>query len=270
MSPTDQLVVRSGGWNASVSVALQSINGFDGTVSLSADTTEPAIVVNFDRNPVPVNSSGSPLLLRMNVSVSPALPLGKYSAVLTAQGNGMIHQISFKADVRGALSGVMSILRFDRIGRISTTNPLNCPTSITSIFCFSAQQNFLIEAPNGTIVFVVQNMATLVPLHVEVKQCFVIVGCLHATLLDAWAVRSKIEAWDRFHTNLLGHPAPVLEACGVSNAFAPNIVHTPFALNFTSVIVDNKLIMSNNASRSTPISCNAAGLTIPDNSFIVG
>src|SRR6266566_3856479 len=131
VSPTNQLVVRSGGWNASVSVVLRSVNGFDGTVGLSADTADPAIIVNFDRNSVPLNSSGSPFLVKVNVSIVPQYAnrsgavtewpaLGKYQIVVKAQSGDLSHQVSLTVDIRAAIKGLMNILQFGGIGRISS------------------------------------------------------------------------------------------------------------------------------------------------------
>ncbi len=286
VSPTNQLVVRSGGWNASVSVVLRSVNGFDGTVGLSADTADPAIIVNFDRNSVPLNSSGSPFLVKVNVSIVPQYAnrsgavtewpaLGKYQIVVKAQSGDLSHQVSLTVDIRAAIKGLMNILQFGGIGRISSS--LSCLFFAYNLNCFTSQQNFWIEAPNGTRVFWAQNVAFFAPLNVGRCLVSVVGKCLyHVTVFKGWEL---LPAFEVFPAKDLGHPIlqcfPALASAGnlspscSGNFVLPRFVTTPFAVNFTSIIVGNKLRMSNDAT-TVALGTPSATLSIPDGSFIVG
>ncbi len=286
VSPTDRLVVRSGGWNASVSVVLQSLNEFNGTVELSA--ADPGIVVQFLPSASVFVPSGSQRPVRMNVSIVQCYckggewpALGKYPIVLKAQKGALSHQISLTVDVRAAIRGLMNILQFGGIGRISSS--LSCPFFAYNIFCFTAQQNFWIEAPNGTRVFWAQNIALFAPLDVE--QCAVspFGKCLyHVTIFKGWEL---LPAFEVFPPNDLTHPIlscfPAL--LSGANAFlgncsgnfkVPAFVRTPFAVTFTSVIVGNELRMFNDAATiaalSPTLSIPSATLSIPNGSFIDG
>ncbi len=257
-SPT-VVIVRSGAVNFAAKLVLQSLDGLSGTVSLSV--TSPLVVVKLAQDSI-LLGSGQQLFVRMTISARPDLPLGDYSVTVTAQRADLTHQVSFTVRVVGSVKAVMNVVRFGTIGKLNATAPQNCPLSI---YCFSVQQNFLVEAPNGTVVFEAQNVARLVPVNIEANQCFGILGCLHITIFSGWALRSSFNVFDRFHSS------PILNAC-TENLLVPHLVHTPFAVNFTSVVLGNTLMMSNNATKTnTPTSlCHTANQAIPDGSFIVG
>ena len=299
VSPTDQLVVRSGGWNASVSVVLQSLNEFSGTVRLIADTSDPAIVVNFPEGNSVNLTSGSQLPVKMNVSIiqeydcyfsfncnrgSEWPALGKYSIGVKGQSGALTRQVSLTLDVRAAIRGVMNILEFGAIGRISSTFP-NCSPFTAAINCFTAQQNFWIEAPNGTRVYWAQNAALFAPLNVEGCVVGLFGKCLyHVTIFKGWEMFPVFQVWDRDIRNTVLSCLPLLGgftnkplfpgACS-GNFNVARFATTPFEVNFTSIIVGDKLMMSNDAAT---IACSArclltrpsANLSIPDGSFIVG
>jgi len=293
VSPTNLLVVRSGGWNASISVLLQSMNGFQGTVNLNY-TADPAIVpaiktlrvVDFQQNSVFLNSS-SQMLVGMNVSIFPKYDggnewpaLGKYPVVLNARSGNLSHQVSVTVDVRAAIRGVMNILEFGAIGQIASSLP-NCSPFTAAINCFTAQQNFWIEAPNGTRVYWAQNVALFAPLNVEGCVVGLFGKCLyHVTIFKGWELFPVFQVWDKDIRNtvlsclpLIGaatNRQPFPGACS-GNFFVPRFATTPFAVNFTSTIVGNRLMMSNDAATiAGPLGTPSGTLPIPDGSFIVG
>src|SRR5439155_2995339 len=297
VSPTNLFVVRSGGWNASISVLLQSMNGFEGTVDLNY-AADPAIVpaiktlrvVDFQQNSVFLNSN-SQMLVGMNASIFPKYDwgnewttLGKYPVVLNARSGNLSHQVSLTLDVRAAIRGVMNILEFGAIGRISSTFP-NCSPFTAAINCFTAQQNFWIEAPNGTRVYWAQNAALFAPLNVEGCVVGLFGKCLyHVTIFKGLEMFPVFQVWDRDIRNTVLSCLPLLGgftnkplfpgACS-GNFNVARFATTPFEVNFTSIIVGDKLMMSNDAAT---IACSArclltrpsANLSIPDGSFIVG
>ena len=280
VSPTTSLVVRSGGWNTSISVLLQSVNGFQGMVDLNY-TADPAIVVYFERNSVHL-SPGSQLLVRMNVSIVPEYEcyfcgrgewpaLGKYPTILKAQGDGLSRQASFNVDIRATIRALTNILQFEKIGRISQTALGDCPATTS---CFTAQQNFWIEAPNGTRIYWAQNVAIFVPVE---ARCLVSAfsRCLVGVNFSGWALRSMFQVWDRNITRTvlscvsasdLVQLAVQVSSC-TKQFFVPKLVKMPFAVGFTSSIVADKLVMINDASQFLPAT---AVLTVPEGSFIVG
>jgi hypothetical protein len=99
-NPTSQSI--SAGAAATFTISVQAVNGFTGTVTLSASSTSSNVTASFDTTSI-TGGSGSAVL---TVSTTSATPSGNVTITVTASdtSNNVSHNVSVTASVQGAAS----------------------------------------------------------------------------------------------------------------------------------------------------------------------
>ena len=99
-NPTSQIITA--GSSATYSISVSPLNGFTGTVSLSASSSSSTIVASFDTTTI-TGGSGTAVL---TVSTTPATPAGNATITVTAtnSSNNVSKNVSVTASVQGAAS----------------------------------------------------------------------------------------------------------------------------------------------------------------------
>lgn len=105
-NPTSQIVTAGG--SATYTISISAVNGFTGTVSLSASSSDSNIIASFDNTTI-IGGSGSAVL---TVSTTAATPAGSATITVTAtdSSNNVSQNVAVTATIQAAASsaGAMS------------------------------------------------------------------------------------------------------------------------------------------------------------------
>jgi len=236
-SPTSEILLHVGGWNDSVSLILKSINGFSGSIQLSySGPPEANIQIKFTQETIYLDA-GSQITVGMNATSVPAA-LGEYDFIVVAKSGQILHEVSLTIRLVGNSAAIKNLVHLQQIPRSDPP--------------FTIQQNFLVAAPNGTILYWVQN---IVQINREVP------------LLSRRVIFS---VFDIYVGPDMHWPDPILRLrlrLFMVGAMANcKWVSFPIDLNLTSHIEGNSLVLENNASSNY----NVFSLDLPQGSYIVG
>jgi len=100
-NPTSQSV--SAGATATFTISVQAVNGFTGTVTLSASSTSSSVVASFDTTSI-TGGSGSAVL---TVSTTSTTPSG--SVTITVTGSYTANNVSQKVSITASVQGTASV-----------------------------------------------------------------------------------------------------------------------------------------------------------------
>ncbi|HEX9255605.1 MAG TPA: hypothetical protein VF938_08660 [Candidatus Angelobacter sp.] len=105
-NPTSQSI--SAGAAATFTISVQAVNGFTGTVTLSASSTSSSVVASFDATSI-TGGSGSAVL---TVSTTSATPSGNVTITVTASDttNNVSQKVSVTASVQGTASTASALV----------------------------------------------------------------------------------------------------------------------------------------------------------------
>jgi hypothetical protein len=234
VSPTPNILLHVGGWNDSASLALKSINGFSGSIQLSySGPPEANIYISFTQNPVYLTVD-SQVTVGIIIS-STSATLSEYTFVVAAESGSIKHELSLAIKLVGNSVAITNLVHLQQI---PSTDP-----------AFSIQQNFLIAAPNGTVVYWVQNVIVVFP------------------LLRQWRIYSVFQIFSKpDFTNFAPLYWRSWALINVGAKLFNRRVSFPVVLNLTSYMDGNDLVVTNNGSSRF----NTARYTLPEGSYIVG
>ena len=124
-NPTSQVITAGG--SATYSISVSAVNGFTGTVSLNASSSNTNITASFDNTTI-TGGSGSATL---TVSTATATPSGNVTITVTASdtANNISQNVSVNASIQSAASTVSSMNAIEsavsRMGCVSTPTTAN-------------------------------------------------------------------------------------------------------------------------------------------------
>jgi hypothetical protein len=244
VSPTTPILVHVGG-STLASLTIKSIDGFSGSIQLSSSSpSEAKTKIIFAQNPVDL-SSGSEVTVSMHIASyfdstdSRFGALGEYKFALTGTDGSTGHDVEITIELIANTVAINNLVYLQQI-------PKNDPT-------FSAQQNFLIAASNGSVLYWAQNIVCVRP---------------NPSLGSGSRIWSTFQAFTE-DTNFQLPPSQAIAwpYMGILAMYiGSKIVSFPTVLNLTSYIDGNDLVLTNNASSRL----NTVRLTLPDGSYIVG
>lgn len=244
VSPTTPILVHVGG-STLASLTIKSINGFSGSIQLSSSSpSEAKTKIIFAQNPVDL-SSGSEVTVSMYIASyfdstdSRFGALGEYKFALTGTDGSTEHYVEITIELIANTVAINNLVYLQQI-------PKNDPR-------FSAQQNFLIAASNGSVLYWAQNIVCVRP------------NPLFGSGSRIW---STFQAFTE-DTNFQRPPSQAIAwpYMGILAMYTDSkIVSFPTVLNLTSYIDGNDLVLTNNASSRL----NTVRLILPDGSYIVG
>jgi hypothetical protein len=120
-NPTSQVITAGG--SATFTISVSAVNGFTGTVSLNASSSNTNITASFDNTTI-TGGSGSATL---TVSTATTTPAGNVTITITASdtANNVTQNVSVNASIQSAASTVSSMNAIERAA--SQTGCVNTP-----------------------------------------------------------------------------------------------------------------------------------------------
>ena len=120
-NPTSQVITAGG--SATYAISVSAVNGFTGTVSLNASSSNTNITASFDNTTI-TGGSGSASL---TVSTATTTPAGNVTITVTASdtANNVSQNVTLNASIQGAASTVISMNAIERV--VSPTGCVSTP-----------------------------------------------------------------------------------------------------------------------------------------------